>query len=149
MTSRFAVTLSCLALAAAIAAPARAATVSATVGDIEPNGTYVYAKLCDSTLDPTVCAHGTRARASGPTMVFQFTDVPPGRYAFLAFQDLHDTGTLERTPMGLPLVPFALSNNAGRSRRPTFEQAAFPVGPEGAAITVTLRAIVPRKSDAR
>jgi uncharacterized protein (DUF2141 family) len=148
MTLRRAVSPVSLAVASTLilGAPARAATVSATVGDIEPNGTYVYANLCDKSLDPTVCKHGTRARASGATMVFEFIDVPPGRYAFLAFQDIHDTGTLERTPMGLPLVPFALSNNAGRSRRPTFEQAAFPVGPEGAAITVRLRALVPSKS---
>ncbi len=122
-----------------LAVPARAATVSVVVTNVRPNGALVLASLCSGSLERSDCGFGQRQASNAPALRFTFTDVPPGRYAFLAFQDVNGTGTLERSRMGLPLVPYALSNNVGVTRRPTFEQAAFEVGPNGVALSVRLR----------
>ena len=128
-----------LTLAALCAAvPARAATVTVTISNVNPTGANVLATLCSGGLERSDCGFGQRQAASADVLRFTFTDVPPGRYAFLAFQDVNGSGTLERTRLGLPLVPFALSNNAGQTRRPTFEQAAFDVGADDYAAGVRM-----------
>lgn len=56
---------------------------------------------------------------------FQFTDLPAGRYAITAYQDLNGNARLDRTWSGRPSEPFAVSNEASKRRGPPrFEQAA-------------------------
>ncbi len=123
---------------------ASAATVKVVVSNAQPNGAFVLVSLCAGGLEADSCKIGTRQSATQSNVQVQFTDVPPGRYAVVAFQDLSGTGSLTRTRMGLPLEPFAISNNAGRSRRPTFEQAAFGVEDPGTTIRLHLQMISPR-----
>ena len=104
-----------------------AADVRVTVTGAVPNGTTVYASLCDGGLDETSCKIGMRQVASSSVVVMVFSDVTPSRYAVVAFQDLDGNGSLERSKLGLPLEPYAVSRNAGRQRRPTFQAASFPV----------------------
>ncbi len=68
-------------------------------------------------------------------------DVTPGRYAVAAYQDMNGNGTMERSRLGLPLEPYAFSNDAGRIRRPTFEAAEVSVGPTGRDFQLHLRSI--------
>ena len=124
-----------------LAGPAGAAQVDVSVTGAEPNGTLVYASLCDQGLDRTTCRLGQTRPAQQSVVSFVFEDLPPGAYAVVAFQDLEGTGTLPRSKLGLPLEPYGLSNDAGRLRRPTFQQAAFQVGPEGRAVVVRLRTL--------
>ncbi len=128
---------------------AKAATVSVAVTNVGPGSAPVLAALCSGSLERSACGFGERQAADAAVLRFTFTDVPPGRYAFLAFQDLTGSGALERTRLGLPLVPYALSNNAGAARRPTFEQAAFDVGPGGAALSVRMHQLRERAGDGR
>jgi uncharacterized protein (DUF2141 family) len=123
---------------------ASAATVRVVISNAQPNGTFILVSLCAGGLEADFCKIGTRQSATQPNVQVQFTEVPPGRYAVVAFQDLFGTGSLTRTKMGLPLEPFAISNNAGRSRRPTFEQAAFGVEEPGTTIRLRLQMISPR-----
>lgn len=115
--------------AAVLSAPlgAEAAEVRVTVSGAVPNGTTIYASLCDGGLDAAFCKIGARQQATGSVVTLVFSDVPAGRYAVVAFQDLDGNGNLERSKLGLPLEPYALSRNAGRQRRPTFQAASFPV----------------------
>ena len=101
------------ALLALAACPAKAATVVVAVTNVPANAAIVYASLCSGSLDPGACGFGERQPSGAGQLQFTFTDVPPGRYAFLAFQDLSGSGRLERSKLGLPLEPYALSNNAG------------------------------------
>ncbi len=127
-----------------VSGPGLAATIKVTISNAEPNGTFVLVSLCTGGLEGDFCKAGMRQSATQSNVQFQFTEVPPGRYAIVAFQDLAGTGSLMRTKMGLPLEPFAISNNAGRSHSPTFEQAAFGVEEPGTTITLRLQMISPR-----
>ena len=130
--------LGCLALLATSGC-ACAANVEVTVSGVTPGGGNVLASLCHGGLDRTTCLHGSRRPAEASVISIIFADVEPGRYAALAFQDNAGSGELKRSAMGRPLEPYGLSNGAGRSHRPTFEQASFGVGTAGARIAVKLR----------
>jgi uncharacterized protein (DUF2141 family) len=121
-----------------------AATLNVSISNVQPNGTFVLVSLCADGLEANFCKSGMRGSATQATVDFQFTDVPPGRYAVVAFQDFAGTGSLMRTKMGLPLEPFAISNNAGRVHSPTFEQAAFALEEPGTTIKLKLQMISPR-----
>ncbi len=99
----------------------------------------MYASLCDGGLDRATCRIGQTQAARQSIVSFVFDDLPPGAYAIIAFQDLDGTGTLPRSKLGLPLEPYGLSNDAGRLRRPTFQQAAFQLDAEERSVVVRLR----------
>ena len=124
----------------ALAAPLRvdAATVELRVSGVTPGGGPVLASLCEGGLDRETCRIGQRQPAEAPVLTFVFPDLEPGRYAALAFQDEAGDGALRRSRMGRPLEAYGLSNGAGRSRRPNFEQAAFRLGEGGARVAVRL-----------
>jgi uncharacterized protein (DUF2141 family) len=124
-----------------LAVPATAGDVSITVTGAVPNGSRVFVALCSNSLEPSSCHIGESKMAQTPTVKFAFANVEPARYAILAFQDLEGTGILERSKLGLPLEPFALSNNAGRTGKPTFEAAAVTVGPSGGEFQLGLRSL--------
>ena len=59
--------------------------------------------------------------------------LPAGRYAIIAFHDANDDGKLNETPWGVPTEGYGFSNNATVFlAAPTFDAAAFDVGPDGA-----------------
>lgn len=121
------------------AGKAEAGSLTLTVTNAEPNGTTVYAAICSGGLERSACTVGDRKNAVDSTVKFQFSSIPPGRYAVLSYQDLNNDGSLDRSKLGLPLEPFALSNDAGRRGRPTFEQAAISIGEGPRDITLHLR----------
>jgi uncharacterized protein (DUF2141 family) len=123
------------------ASPARSGNVSVVIGGAIPNGTRVFVALCSGSLEPGSCIRGDSKIAQSPTLKFVFGDVPPARYALAAFQDLNGNGSLERSKLGLPLEPYALTNDVGRSRKPTFESAAVSIGPGGREFQLRLRPI--------
>jgi uncharacterized protein (DUF2141 family) len=132
------------ALPGLVPAAAAAAGVEIIVTGVRPGPTMVYAALCTRDLTIENCAFRNRQAAAAPSLLFSFPDVPPGRYAAVAFQDLDGNGTLDRTRLGFPKEPFALSRDAGRRHSPTFDQAAVPIGPQGVRFRLALRGIVLR-----
>jgi uncharacterized protein (DUF2141 family) len=57
-----------------------------------------------------------------------FGALPPGRYALRVFQDLNGNGKLDVNPFGVPVEPFAFSNNAApQGAPPAWDAAAFDV----------------------
>ena len=65
-------------------------------------------------------------------------DLPDGALAISVFHDLNGNGTLDRNGMGIPMEPFAFSNEAkAMLSAPKFEAARFTV-PAVARMTVTL-----------
>jgi uncharacterized protein (DUF2141 family) len=68
-----------------------------------------------------------------------FDDLPQGEYGVKAFHDLNGNGQMDTNPFGLPVEPFAFSNNAVGNMGPaSWDRAKFAVS--GATRqTITIR----------
>src|SRR3546814_5617415 len=66
-----------------------------------------------------------------------FKDLPPGRYAVLAYHDENGNGELDRRFGMIPTEGYGLSNNPKVMGPPSFEDSAFEV-PAGEPTRVTL-----------
>lgn len=55
--------------------------------------------------------------ASGP-VVAVFENLPTGDYAVKAFHDVNGNGRMDTNPFGMPVEPYAFSNNARGNMRP-------------------------------
>lgn len=66
-------------------------------------------------------------------------EVPPGTYAIAIYHDLNDNNKLDRNMVGYPKEPFGFSNNyRPRVAAPDFEDCAFKVPEQGAAVSIKL-----------
>lgn len=132
-----------VASAAPEAAP-RAGPVSGTV-EIRftggQRGGPVLVQLSSETefMRPSRFQSRVDVRPDGTARV-SFEDVPPGRYAISAFQDVNRDGRLTfGPPWGAPVEPWGYSRGArGVMGPPNFDDAAVRIGPEGAVISVAL-----------
>jgi uncharacterized protein (DUF2141 family) len=62
----------------------------------------------------------------------RFKDLPPGRYAAVAFQDANGNGKLDKNFLGIPQEPYGFSNGArGSAGPPKFSDAAATLSPDG------------------
>ena len=73
-----------------------------------------------------------QAAATGTVSVV-FEDLPPGRYALLAYHDENGDGQLNRRLGMFPTEGYGLSNNPEVMGPPTFEASAFEVTGEAPA----------------
>lgn len=65
---------------------------------------------------------------SADTATVTFEGVVPGQYAIRLFHDVDGNGELNTNPFGIPIEPFAFSNNArGRFGPASWADAAFTV----------------------
>ncbi|KAB1074227.1 DUF2141 domain-containing protein [Methylobacterium planeticum] len=124
---------------------ASAAEVAVEVDGIEPGPGSVYVALCQGGLSESSCREGREAPAGAARRRFVFDGISPGTYAVAAFQDLNGNRRLDRTPLGLPLEPYAFSGDAGRTGRPDFAGAAFALREPGASVRVRLARALPRR----
>lgn len=68
--------------------------------------------------------------ASGPRVAV-FEDMPSGRYAAKLFHDVNGDGRMNTNPFGLPVEPYAFSNNAVGNMGPaSWDRAAFDLDGE-------------------
>ena len=69
-------------------------------------------------------------------------ELPPGEYAFHAYQDLDDNGKMKANFIGIPKEPTAVSNDAkGKFGPPKYKDAKVAVAAEPVAVPMTLVAI--------
>lgn len=67
-----------------------------------------------------------RKKVTDSVMIFNFENLDDGIYAFAVFQDLNDNEKLDTKKFGIPVEPFAFSNNAlGKFGPPKFSEADF------------------------
>ena len=125
----------------ALAAPARAATLSVDASGVRLAEGQVFAGLCTGGLDEQSCVFGQSIPARSGAIRFVFRQVPPGVYAVAVFQDLNGNGRLDRSPLGLPLEPYGFSNDAGRLRRPSFPAAAIEIRRDDLEVSIRLAPI--------
>lgn len=62
-----------------------------------------------------------------PDGVYRIDGVPVGSVAVLAYIDVNDNGALDRTFIGIPREPIALSNDYRPKGPPSFQRASFDV----------------------
>lgn len=68
-----------------------------------------------------------------------FDDVPPGRYAIMAYHDENSNGELDRRFGMFPTEGYALSNNPKVMGPPAFDDSAFDVGNQPARLELQMR----------
>jgi uncharacterized protein (DUF2141 family) len=69
-----------------------------------------------------------------------FKDLPDGEYAISLYVDENGNGKMDSNAIGIPIEPFAFSNDVmGNYGPPTFEQAKFVVGKDAKSIVINLK----------
>ncbi len=69
-----------------------------------------------------------------------FKDLAEGEYAISLFVDENGNGKLDSNAIGIPIEPYAFSNDAsGAFGPPTFEQAKFVVSKDAKTIVINIR----------
>lgn len=136
--------ISALALAAIlIAGPASAARIVVTIDGLHSAQGNVFVGLYAS---PAKFLHGNqcdaqrKVRASTGPITVVFDNLRPGTYAVGAFHDENANDHLDTNFVGLPIEGYALSNGVRAvMSKPTFQQAAFTVGDQGAQVALRIR----------
>ncbi len=88
---------------------------------------------------PVAVAMVAASKQEDGRVVVRIKDLPEsGELALSVLHDVNGNGKMDSNPMGMPLEPFAFSNNAvGNFGPASFEQAKFSIKP-GARISVRL-----------
>ena len=132
-----------LLLAAMLAAgPVHAATVTVTVTvtNVRSAKGHVRVAICSKAefLGKNCRFHVAAPSQAGATVLR--IDVPPGVYAAQGYLDEHDWGEVRQTWLGIPEEGICFSRDAPINLGPPkWADAAFTVGPDGAAISMRLR----------
>lgn len=80
-----------------------------------------------------------QASAAPGAITLTFRNLPPGRYAIMAYHDENGDGQLNRRFGMFPTEGYGLSNNPQVAGPPAFEDSAFEVAAPETAITIDLR----------
>ena len=119
--------------------------VVVTVNGFEQEGT-VYVALQEEgifgTADATYGTSMDPAMMTGDSLEIVIPDVTPGEYAIAVFQDTNGNGQLDLGTNGIPTEPWALSNGAGTSGAPNFDDAAMEFDGEDDRADVTLNSMM-------
>ena len=126
-----------------MAGQASAARISITIQGVHSAQGSVFVGLYAT---PSKFLNGTqndamrRVPASTGPITVVFDNLPPGTYAVGAYHDENGNDHLDTNFLGLPEEGYALSNGVRAvTSKPTFQQAAFTVGDQGAAIGLHIR----------
>jgi len=116
------------ALMAVAALPAAADTLKVNVTGLSPNGVLLvalYKGEAAYTGGQPVKAERITISADTASVIF---DVEPGQYGLKILHDQNANGKMDTNPFGIPVEPFAFSNNAkGRMGPAQWSDAAFDV----------------------
>lgn len=69
----------------------------------------------------------TSASAKTGSVSLQFTDLPPGKYAFILYHDENDNGVMDKHFGMIPIEGYGLSNNIESFGKPSFDECAFTI----------------------
>lgn len=88
---------------------------------------------------PVAVAMVAAVKQEGGRVVLRIKDLPEsGELALSVLHDVNGNGKMDSNPVGMPLEPFAFSNNAvGNFGPASFEQAKFTIKP-GERVSVRL-----------
>jgi uncharacterized protein (DUF2141 family) len=128
---------SLIALAASIAsARALAGELTIDVSGIAPNQGKIYVAVYDSAEAFPISGRQLVRQildAADRHLTVHFSNLPPGEYAAVAFQDSNGNGRLDKNFLGIPKELYGFSNGArGAAGPPKFSDAAITLSPDGA-----------------
>lgn len=138
LTSALAALMFTLATATA-STPAKGADLTVDVKNVGDKGEVMIAlyKVGDKWLGRS--SFGTIVPAKGDISV-SFKDLPEGEYAVSLFVDQNSNKKMDTNPIGIPIEPYAFSNDAaGTFGPPSFEQAKFSVGKDSKSIVIAIK----------
>lgn len=76
----------------------------------------------------------------GTAATARFEGLAPGDYAIKAFHDVDGDGAMATNPFGIPLEPYAFSNDAKAEGGPAkWEAARFAVAPGANTVTIAIK----------
>lgn len=77
---------------------------------------------------------------TGPSAIIQIEGLAPGDYGIKVFHDLDGDSQMDTNPFGMPIEPFAFSNNARAEGGPALWAATrFPIVAGANAIRITIK----------
>lgn len=136
----FVVPFAVLALVAAVAPAAAADVAVALHGARSADGRLQVALVDAAGFAGTAAPVAARELAPDPAgTCLAFEGVAPGRYAVMVIHDENGNGRLDTNLVGMPVEGYGFSNNPRVMRRPTFDEAAFELGADGAALDIAIR----------
>jgi len=128
-----------LALAATPGAKADP-VVKITVAGVKASQGFMMIALHDEKGWSGAPAARMRVAVTGPSVSVTLPAPAPGRYGVKLFHDVNGDGKMDTNIVGFPTEPFGFSNDAPiRLGPPSFADAAFDIGPAGAAQVITLK----------
>ena len=119
--------------------------VTVTVNGVQQDGTVYVALQDESIFGSAEASYGTTmdpAMMTGDSAEVVIPDVAPGRYAIAVFQDTNGNGQLDLGTNGIPTEPWALSNSAGTTGAPSFDDASMEFDGMDDRADVTLNAMM-------
>ena len=129
-------------LASAACAQTGTITVKVTQLDLKKGGN-VKIGIYDVKGFPVVGkeAHGVEVKVTDTTVTHVFENIPMGKYAIAAFQDVNVDGKLNENLFGAPKEPYGFSmNKFGKFGPPKFEKVSFDVKEAAvSSLTVNLK----------
>jgi uncharacterized protein (DUF2141 family) len=122
-------------------AAASASTLNLTYDGIETQEGAIMVALFDSeaAYNGGAPVRVAMVPANAASVSVSIAGLAPGRYAIKSFHDIDGDNRMSSNPMGMPIEPFAFSNNARGNMGPaTWTQAAFEVN-GATAHSITIR----------
>ncbi|MGB3625921.1 MAG: DUF2141 domain-containing protein [Henriciella sp.] len=128
------------ACAALLAPVAQAAPLTVTLTNIEAQTGEIRLGVFDAEgYETGTAASGANVAANAETVSVTIEGLAPGQYGIKLYHDVNGDGEMNTNPFGMPIEPFAFSNNAkGRFGPAKWDAARFDVTEDGAAQTIAI-----------
>ena len=124
-----------------LAPAAQAASLTVTVAGLRNDRGHVRIGVCTQPQFLSEhCVYHAIVSAHLGAVTVTIPGIAAGAYAIAAYQDETDVGHLRRSLFGIPEEGTGFSRDPSLGMRPpSFERCALRIGPQDAAVTITLR----------
>jgi uncharacterized protein (DUF2141 family) len=134
----FVASLLLLGLLPGTALAADPARIIVVVENVEDDSGSVKVALCNKALSEDGCQFVQEVPAVPGAVTVTFENIAPGPWAVAAFHDKNKSGAMDKTFIGTPTEPYALSNKATEHMIPTLKDAIVKIKSGDNEIHVTL-----------
>jgi uncharacterized protein (DUF2141 family) len=113
-----------------------AQTLTVKVSNINPiSGNLMVGVFNDEHSFPDIHFKGTKVLITSTVMVVTFTDLPKGKYAVSAYQDINKNAQLDKNIFGIPKEKYGFSN---KDNKPDYSKSVFDFN-DDLIINITLK----------